>query len=131
MKKNSILSVSAFVLFGGLFFNISAQAGKVHVVNQVAKTFVGEATDDKIKEYSSNQDSLRAGKLEVIKIKVGDSIQFKNVDTVTHNVYGRDGEFDLKTQPVGKSDTVEFSKKGKVKVLCGIHPKMKLDVEVE
>lgn len=131
MKKYLKLSVK--LLSFSLAFGVSSAsfAGKVHMVNQVAKTFVGEATDAKIKEYAENQDSLKAAKIEIVKVKAGDSIEFKNVDNVTHNVYARDGEFDLKTQAIGKSDIVEFSKKGKVKVLCGIHPKMKLDVEVE
>ncbi|MFN8370395.1 MAG: plastocyanin/azurin family copper-binding protein [Bacteriovoracaceae bacterium] len=84
-----------------------------------------------MQEYSTNQDTLKTAKLETVKIKLGDSVTFTNVDNVTHNVYAVNGEFDLKTQTIGKSDTVKFDQKGEVQVRCGIHPKMKLTIVVE
>lgn len=69
-----------------------------------------------------------------IKIKVGDSINFKNEEKdVTHNVFslGPTNGFELKSQPPGKSSKVKFSKPGQADVECAIHQNMKLKVTVE
>jgi plastocyanin len=68
-----------------------------------------------------------------IKVRLGDTIEFKNSDTVVHNVFSNTAglEFDLRTQQPGKSSTVTFDKPGTCEVRCAIHPKMKLTVEVE
>jgi plastocyanin len=52
---------------------------------------------------------------------------------VTHNVYSttKGHEFEIKTQAPGKSDTVKFDRAGVVVVECAIHPKMRLQVNVE
>ncbi len=118
------------IIFLTLTFFTSLNAATV-IVNQVAKSFVGAAPDAKLQSYLTDQDALKANRFETVKIKVGDSVTFTNVDNVTHNVYAVDGEFDLKTQTIGKSDTVKFDKPGKVQVRCGIHPKMKLTIDVE
>lgn len=70
---------------------------------------------------------------EKITVKLGDSIEFKNSDSVVHNVFSntKDLEFDLRTQQPGKSSVVTFDKPGTCEVRCAIHPKMKLTVEVE
>jgi plastocyanin len=67
-----------------------------------------------------------------LKIAPGDSITFMNHDEVTHNVYSatKGLEFELKTQPPGKSDTVKFDRTGTLMVECAIHPKMKLRVHI-
>ncbi len=90
------------------FGTVSANAAEV-VVDQSAKKF------DKKK----------------VSIKVGDSIKFTNSDSITHNVYSRKGmKFDLGAQKPGASASQVFDKAGKFKVRCAIHPRMKLDVEV-
>lgn len=70
---------------------------------------------------------------ETIKVKLGDTIEFKNSDSVVHNVFSNTKglEFDLRTQQPGKSSVVTFDKPGTCEVRCAIHPKMKLTVEVE
>lgn len=67
-----------------------------------------------------------------LKIAVGDAITFVNNDEITHNVYSstKGMEFDLRTQPPGKSSTIKFEKPGSLLVECAIHPKMKLPVRV-
>jgi plastocyanin len=68
-----------------------------------------------------------------ISIKPGESIIFKNADTVTHNVFSVSPgmEFDIRRQAPGASSTVVFSKEGAAEVRCSIHPKMKLIVTVK
>ena len=67
-----------------------------------------------------------------VKIAIGDSLTFVNADDFTHNVYSatKGLEFDLRTQPPGKSSTVRFEKAGTLTVECAIHPKMKLSLRV-
>ena len=69
-----------------------------------------------------------------IKIKVGDSINFKNDEKdITHNVFslGPTNGFELKSQAPGKSSKVEFKTAGQTDVECTIHQNMKLKVIVE
>lgn len=69
-----------------------------------------------------------------IKIKVGDSIVFKNDEKdITHNVFslGPVNEFELKSQKPGEASKVEFKKEGATEVECAIHTNMKLKVQVE
>lgn len=67
-----------------------------------------------------------------ITIKPGDSIVFKNLDDVTHNVFSITPgmEFDLRRQAPGGSSRVPFNREGVAEVRCSIHPKMKLVVIV-
>jgi plastocyanin len=67
-----------------------------------------------------------------ITIKPGDSIVFKNLDDVTHNVFSITPgmEFDLRRQAPGGSSRVPFNQEGVAEVRCSIHPKMKLVVIV-
>ena len=67
-----------------------------------------------------------------VKIAIGDSLTFTNADDFTHNVYSatKGMEFDLRTQPPGKSSTVKFEKAGTLTVECAIHPKMRLSLHV-
>lgn len=68
-----------------------------------------------------------------LAIKAGDSVTFVNKDGFTHNVHSKTKghEFDLGPQDPGASDSVTFSKPGKIKVRCAIHPKMKLTITVK
>jgi len=86
---------------------------------------------------------VNAGEIEVLqkdkafgvhqlKIKVGDSINFKNADAYSHNVFSLSDakSFDLGSYPQGQAKKVAFDKAGTVEVECAIHPQMKLTVEV-
>lgn len=89
-----------------------ARAGaEEHVVTQVDKQF----------------------SVERIELREGDSIVFRNADTVIHNVFSRDEDnpFEIKAQLPGQDTAIRFEKAGAVKVRCAIHPGMKLDVAVE
>ncbi|HEB66643.1 MAG TPA: methylamine utilization protein [Gammaproteobacteria bacterium] len=67
-----------------------------------------------------------------LKIKVGDTVAFTNLDPFFHNVYSlsQAKTFDLGSYPKGESKSVTFDKPGKVEVECAIHPQMHMVVEV-
>jgi plastocyanin len=68
-----------------------------------------------------------------ITVDRGTTVRFVNDDTVAHNVYTRgDGlEFNLGTQAPGDVKEVSFDKAGSFQILCAIHPKMSLTVNVK
>jgi len=70
--------------------------------------------------------------VSTLKIKVGDTIKFKNEDPFPHNVYSLSDvqTFDLGSHGQGAVKTVTFTKPGTVEVECAVHPTMKLIVEV-
>ena len=71
---------------------------------------------------------------KTLKIKVGDSINFKNEEKeITHNVFslGPKNSFELKSQAPGKASKVKFDSIGETEVECAIHQNMKLKVIVE
>lgn len=86
-------------------------AGVEHVVGQ------------KDKEFSSQE----------LTIKPGETVVFKNDDTVAHNVFcnNPDCKFNTKVQAPGAKSPVTFEKEGTYEIRCAIHPKMKLTVHVK
>jgi plastocyanin len=74
----------------------------------------------------------KAFSVEVLKIKVGDSVTFRNDDPFFHNIFSLSDvqTFDLGSYPQGQSRKATFTKPGKVEVECAIHPAMKMVVEV-
>ena len=68
-----------------------------------------------------------------ITISVGDTVKFVNDDKFTHNIFSNSkaGKFDLGAQKPGAESKHVFTKPGKYKVSCAIHPKMKLTVIVQ
>ncbi len=68
-----------------------------------------------------------------IALSVGSSIKFVNDDDVTHNIHSttKGHAFDVGAQKPGKSVVQKFTKAGKVKIRCAIHPKMKIKVTVK
>jgi plastocyanin len=82
-------------------------------------------------EYLVEQKDKKFTK-EVLKVKVGDSVVFKNQDAFNHNIFSLSDikSFDLGSYPQGQARTVTMDKPGKVEVECSIHPDMKMVVEV-
>ena len=70
---------------------------------------------------------------KILKIKVGDVVEFKNSDPIAHNIFSLSDakSFDLGSYPQGQSKKVTFDAPGKVEVECSIHPNMKMVIEVE
>lgn len=67
-----------------------------------------------------------------LKIKVGDTVDFRNEDNIFHNVFSLSDtkSFDLGSYPKGQSKKVVFDKPGVVDIECSIHPEMHMKVEV-
>ena len=68
-----------------------------------------------------------------LKIKPGDTVIFKNDDTVPHNVFSASKAFPFNSnvQLPGESAPIPFKQAGSIEVRCVIHPNMKLMVEVK
>ena len=68
-----------------------------------------------------------------VTVKTGDLVTFVNNDEAMHNVYSfsQGFNFDLGGQGPGEETTVRLSKPGVVEIRCAIHPKMKLQINVE
>lgn len=68
-----------------------------------------------------------------LKIKVGDTVNFRNDDPFFHNVFSLSDAkfFDLGSFPKGESKSVKFEEAGEVEVECAIHPNMRMKVIVE
>ena len=69
----------------------------------------------------------------VMTVKAGDVVGFENNDNVTHHIYSstKGQEFNLETMKIGEQSPYAFPKKGRVEVRCGLHPGMRLIVNVE
>lgn len=70
---------------------------------------------------------------KTLKIKVGDSVEFRNSDPFAHNIFSLSDtkSFDLGSYAQGQSKKVTFDKPGTVEVECSIHPSMQMVIEVE
>lgn len=86
----------------------------------VAKDYI---VDQKDKQFS----------VKALKIKAGDAVEFRNSDSVSHNIFSLSDtkSFDLGSYPQGQSKRVTFDKPGKIEVECSIHPNMQMVIEVE
>lgn len=67
-----------------------------------------------------------------MKVKVGDTVDFRNEDEIFHNVFSLSDakSFDLGSYPKGQGRKVTFEKAGVVEVECSIHPEMHMKIEV-
>jgi plastocyanin len=68
-----------------------------------------------------------------VTVKIGDSLQFKNDDDVTHNAFStsKGNEFNSKAQQPGQTASVTFKAVGQVDIRCAFHPKMTMTVTVK
>ena len=85
-------------------------AGKKHVVTQKGKSF----------------------SVTELHVKVGDVVEFRNDDDVSHNVFSvsKIQPFNTKMQTPGSVAAVLFTNAGTIEVRCAIHPGMKLLIQV-
>jgi plastocyanin len=95
-------------------------------------TAVANAADF-IVEQKGKAFIYNGAKAKTLKVKVGDAVEFKNMDPYFHNVFSLSDTklFDLGSYPQGQSKSVTFDKPGLVEVECAIHPEMKMTVEVK
>lgn len=73
--------------------------------------------------------------IPTLSVHAGDLVRFDNHDTVTHNITikagGDDDAEDLGLQKPGATVSYRFAAKGAYKVICSIHPRMKMTVNVQ
>ena len=69
---------------------------------------------------------------ESVTIKKGETLTYVNDDSIPHNLMSntRGSEFNLGSQAPGTSIDVIFKEAGNVQVICAIHPRMKMMVQV-
>jgi plastocyanin len=67
-----------------------------------------------------------------VSIKKGDTLLFVNDDSVTHNIMSNSpgNEFNVGAMAPGVSTPVTFNDEGQIMVICAIHPRMKMTVNV-
>jgi plastocyanin len=112
MKPTSIVRTG--LLLAGLFILGSAagfaMAAEFHQISQIKRDFT----------------------LREVEIHRGDSLRFINEDAFLHQIYISSPSltFDSAEQPPGQTIDVQFSAPGTYVVLCHIHPKMHLTVQV-
>ena len=66
-----------------------------------------------------------------LELSVGQTVNFINDDAVKHNIIVKKLEFNGGIAEPGEETKVTFDQAGKFKVRCGIHPKMKMTVQVK
>jgi len=98
----------------------------------IAAVFVTLAAPTQAKDVEVAQKNKQFS-IKALKVKVGDSVSFKNEDPFVHNIFSLSDtkSFDLGSYPQGQSKSVTFDKPGTVEVECAIHPDMKLTITVE
>jgi plastocyanin len=91
------------------------------------------ARTDFVVEQKDKAFVYKGSNIQSLKIKVGDAIEFKNMDPFFHNIFSLSDAktFDLGSYPQGQSKTVTFEKAGKIEVECAIHPQMHMVLEVQ
>jgi len=70
----------------------------------------------------------------VLTVHAGDKVSFHNNDTVTHNITVKSASGDaddLGLQKPGGVVSYQFESKGTYRVVCSIHPRMKMMVNAE
>jgi plastocyanin len=74
----------------------------------------------------------KAFTVKQLKVKVGDTVAFRNDDPFFHNIFSLSPaqSFDLGSYPQGQARKVTFAKEGKIDIECAIHPEMRMVIEV-
>ena len=68
---------------------------------------------------------------ETVKAGVGDTLVFVNDDKVAHNILISKMRYNSGLQKPGQSAELALDQAGTFEVRCGIHPKMKMTLEVQ
>ena len=64
-----------------------------------------------------------------VSAKVGDTIEWNNMDVLLHSATARNGDFDVNLPPK-KTGSVVLKKAGTVDYYCRYHPNMKATINV-
>ena len=105
---------------------------KYKILTVISIVFCFNLTSAYSAEFTVGQANKAFSK-KTLSIKQGDTVNFKNNDPFSHNIFSLSeaASFDLGSYPKGKSKSVTFEKKGTVEIECAIHPKMRMTVEVK
>lgn len=108
-RARTLLALSVLTL-SALSVSRVVSAGQKHVVTQKGKSF----------------------SVSELLVKVGDVVEFKNDDDVSHNVFSvsKVQPFNTKMQTPGSETAVTLINPGTIEVRCAIHPGMKLRIQV-
>jgi plastocyanin len=92
----------------------------------IGVTFVAAAAERSISQKG------RAFSESDVTIKKGDKLLFVNDDSVTHNIMSNSpgNEFNGGAMAPGVSTPITFNDEGQIMVICAIHPRMKMTVNV-
>lgn len=124
------MSDNFFSLVLGLIFLCDSSLWAADsVLVQAGQTFLPADAEVKIDKLKANAVALKEAAVKEIEMNVGETLTFKNLDKVTHNVYTE--VFDLKAQPPGETRAVKLEQAGTFDVQCAIHPKMKFKLKVK
>lgn len=103
MKRTKILVTTACILSLG---SAAALAATNHTIMQAGKKFSEDA----------------------VTVAIGDTVVFRNDDSVKHNIIIAKMRFNSGMQEPGVDAELTVEKAGKFKVRCGLHPKMKMTI---
>lgn len=109
--KNFKMTVAAAFLAGGAVACIGAMANAAqHTIREKGKVF------------SETE----------LTVKAGETVVFENDDKVAHNVMSMTpgNKFNLGLLKPGTATPVTFDTPGEIKIICAIHPSMKMTVKV-
>ena len=98
----------------------------------IALTVLASGAALAIVRHRVDQSGLRFS-VAVMRLQRGDTIAFTNSDRSSHNILVRGGamNFNGGLQRPGQALEVPFTARGQYQVVCGIHPRMRMDVEVQ
>lgn len=98
----------------------------------IALTVLATGSALAIARQRVDQSSLHFS-VTALHLQRGDSIVFANSDRVSHNILVRGGAMDFNggLQRPGENLEVPFTAAGHYQVMCGIHPRMRMDVDVQ
>lgn len=70
---------------------------------------------------------------KLVNAKVGDTMLFVNDDRYAHNLYSKTPgfKFNVRKQMPGNKHSLKLDKRGRFEILCVIHPRMKMTVNVD
>ncbi len=85
--------------------------------------------------YAADKTITQKGKvfsMTEVSLKKGETLNFLNDDNIVHNIMSTSAgnEFNVGAVKPGTSTPVTFKNTGDVKVICAIHPSMKMLVKV-
>lgn len=97
--------------------------------------FAAGAVVAAVAAYAADKTISQKGKLfseSEVTVKKGETLTFLNDDNIVHNVMSTSAgnEFNAGAGKPGTATPVTFKNSGDVRVICAIHPSMKLTVKV-